>query len=367
MKRVSNCIYLCLSLFAVSTVSAQTPQCGVQLSPSSIWNGVAALSNGIYQRGQNDGGSCGGRGQYGLQYQCVEYIVKNAAQRGYDVKPWLWTDAVTFFDESKSNKLGMVRIVNGDPNTVSPPHPGDIIVFSVTPKNPYGHIAMVSNVSGDGNTVTIVEQNWSDTGIATLTRKVGTGARYELNPRSGYKVLGWLRKPASFYEQPPGHFGGFSSGGQITVADEFQLGQPALIQNISWWGGYQSTHLSTPVADDFTIRLFSDEAGKPGALIQTFLVGNNAQRATTGDFINPPDPETGFEGRVEFKYSFSLPRPFLANANTRYWLSIVNVPVSDSWVWEVSGSLNTPGVQRSFQSGLWLPYFFDNTAFQLHY
>jgi hypothetical protein len=127
-------------------------------------------------------------------------------------------------------------------------------------------------------------------------------------------------------------------------------------------GGYASTHLPTPSTDNFTIRLFADNGGQPGALLQVFDVGDNTQRTATGDYVNPPDEE--FEGRTEFKYSFDLPTAFLAEANTRYWLSIVNVPSSDSWVWEVSDSLNNLGVQRSFESGPWEPYF-DNTAFQL--
>jgi len=176
------------------------------------------------------------------------------------------------------------------------------------------------------------------------------------------------------YEQSPGHFGGFSSDGQvITVADEFQLDQSAFIRNITWWGGYGNTvEFPPPVADDFTIRLFADQSGEPGVLLGDFHEGNNVNRVATGDFVNPPDPRDVFDpflGRAEFKYSFDLPGSFLAEANTRYWLSIINVPVTDAWVWEVSDSLINLGVQRS--SPLWTPVFgpwvpwFDNTAFQV--
>lgn len=167
------------------------------------------------------------------------------------------------------------------------------------------------------------------------------------------------------YEQSPGHFGGFLSDGQVfAVADEFQLGQSQLISEITWWGGYASTNLPAPSSDNFTIHLFSDTGGAPGTLLQSFHVGNNALRTATGDFVNPPDPFSGFEGRPEFKYSFNLPTAVQAAANTRYWLTIINAPSSDSWVWEVSASLVNLGVQRSFEGGPWEPYF-DNTAFQL--
>jgi hypothetical protein len=183
------------------------------------------------------------------------------------------------------------------------------------------------------------------------------------------------------YEQSPGHFGAFGSDGQVgSVADEFQLDQSALIRNITWWGGYDSTvEFPPPVADDFTIRLFADQSGKPGVLVGEFNVGNDANRVATGDFVNPPGPPDDFDpfpGRAEFKYSFDLPGSFVAKANTRYWLSIVNVPVTDGWDWEVSDSPINPGVQRSFMDpvfGPWEPYFVlggpmslpPNTAFQV--
>ena len=177
------------------------------------------------------------------------------------------------------------------------------------------------------------------------------------------------------YEQSPGHFGGFDSDGPgITVADEFQLDQSAFIQNITWWGGYSlgyRVEFPPPVADDFTLRLFADQSGKPGVLVGDFNVGNNVNRTATGDFVSPPypDPDLPFPGRPEFKYSFNLPGPVPAEANTRYWLSIIDVPVSDvdTWLWEVSGSLSNLRVQRSYIDpvfGPWVPWF-DNTAFQV--
>lgn len=138
---------------------------------------------------------------------------------------------------------------------------------------------------------------------------------------------------------------------------------PRRIQNITWWGGYLGSNLPTPSTDNFTIRLFSDNNGTPGALVLVLAVGNDASRTATGDFVNPPQYPV-FPGRAEFKYSFNLPQPFLVNANTRYWLTIDNVPNSDSWVWEVSGSQINLGVQRRFSGGPWEPYF-DNTAFQI--
>lgn len=173
------------------------------------------------------------------------------------------------------------------------------------------------------------------------------------------------------YEQLPGHYGGYLSGGVcppdtllITVADDFQLSQPAEIVGIKWWGGYVSPYQPTPV-DNFIIMLFDDNAGEPGNLLYRFNVGVAPVRKATGDWVNPPSPD--FEGRPEFEYFFNLPTSFVVGANTLYWLSIVNIPSADSWVWEAS----SPGtVQRSWNNpvdgpwGPWNPYF-DNMAFQL--
>lgn len=177
------------------------------------------------------------------------------------------------------------------------------------------------------------------------------------------------------YEQLPGHSGGYMSGQYgdyppdtllCTVADDFQLSQPAEIVGIKWWGGYGSPYQPTPI-DNFIIMLFDDNAGEPGNLLQYFNVGA-AVRNATGDWVNHPDPFSGFEGAPEFEYFFNLPTSFVASANTRYWLSIVNIPSADSWGWEAS----SPGiVQRSFNNpvngpwGPWEPYL-DNMAFQLN-
>lgn len=165
------------------------------------------------------------------------------------------------------------------------------------------------------------------------------------------------------YEQSPGHFGGFMADGtEILVADEFQLDRPALIDSVTWWGGY-ATPTATPLTDNFKILLFADDGGQPGAFLQSYYVGNAAARTPTGDWVNPPDPK--FSGRPEYQYSFQFPAVFAASARTTYWIAIINVPSSDTWVWEVSGSLAHLGVQRSYYSGPWAPYF-DNTAFRLH-
>ena len=156
------------------------------------------------------------------------------------------------------------------------------------------------------------------------------------------------------YEQLPGQFGGFSSDGIVlTVADNFELDQNALISGLVWWGGYFNP---PPGSDNFTISLYSDNGGQPGTVLEQYDLGV-VNAVATGLFVNPPDLYP------EFEYSANLPTPFLAQAGVTYWLSIVNPP-ADVWLWEASASPLDPGVERSFNGGAWQPFDY-NTSFAL--
>ncbi len=172
------------------------------------------------------------------------------------------------------------------------------------------------------------------------------------------------------YEQAPSHFGGFVSqlgdavpdSQRVVVADEFQLDQPTFVTTITWLGSPRAF-----AADMFTIRLYADNGGEPGAILQSFD-GLDLSGTSTGDWVLPPHPERDFEGVPEIQYSFDLPTAFLAKASTRYWFSVFIVPAFDQrgWLWEMSDSPLNPSVQRSFDGGPWLPFDLDtNTAFQL--
>lgn len=162
------------------------------------------------------------------------------------------------------------------------------------------------------------------------------------------------RPAVTAYTQMPGRSGGASSdGGAVTVADDFQLAADTAITRVRWWGGYFNP---PPVPDSFTLRLFADEGGHPGALITTLDV-SRISKARTG-FNSGSEPE--------FEYAADLRKPFPAKAGVKYWLSIVNPPDS-VWLWEGSQNHNVAGSSRSVSdpvSGPWQP-FNDDLAFQL--
>ena len=210
-------------LFAFSPETfSQTAPCGSTLAE---FRDVAAKSNGEFQ---GTGDSCAGRGTHGLQYQCVEYIRRLYAEAlSVDTTSWR-LNAVDFFKNSST--IGLLSFENG--RTATPPAPDDIIVFGATARNPYGHVAIVSQISG--NVVTCIEQNWSKSGTANLTVSFQNGS-YIIQDRGTYHILGWLRRApiqnvvqpgpgqgkdiwtTSVYSYAPG--GSFPGGGQ----DNFEL------------------------------------------------------------------------------------------------------------------------------------------------
>ena len=160
---------------------------------------------------------------------------------------------------------------------------------------------------------------------------------------------------AASFLQPPGHFGGFGSDGSVfSVADDFQYAEATPISGLNWWGGY----LNPPSGPDvFTVRLFADDDGRPGTLLQQ-VVFDSVSKESTGQFVNGV-PQL----YSEFRYSATFEKPFLAEAGVTYWLSIINPP-RDTWLWEASAGTADFGVQRTLGQEDWLPYY-DNAAFEL--
>jgi hypothetical protein len=97
-------------------------------------------------------------------------------------------DAHTYFSTAAAK--GLQSFPNGSPTV---PATNDILVFD---GDTYGHVAIVTAVTT--TQMTIIEQNWSRTGIATLPIQYVNGG-YQVGPRpnSHYVVLGWLRLPAT--------------------------------------------------------------------------------------------------------------------------------------------------------------------------
>ena len=136
-------------------------------------------------------------GQYGYQYQCVQYCRAFSAQRwGFDIGKG---HAYMFW-----NKRNTEPLVEGFENGGSvPPQPGDIVCWS---GGKYGHVAVVCEVPAgppSGWTwITLIEQNVKpfEDGKVKLTL---TGGSNVVIPNRGMHADGWLRPRASGPAQPP--------------------------------------------------------------------------------------------------------------------------------------------------------------------
>ena len=183
LRSVCVICLISITLQAQSAISA-VPSCG---EPINSYRGIVAKSNGQFHASPE---SCNEYGIYGLRYQCVEYV-KRFYSEAYEIDTTNWTgDAYQYFDNA--SKLGFDYYTNRVSQT--PPLPDDLLVYKQKscrePYECFGHVAIVTNTSP--SSINIIEQNWSQTGIANLNYSYSNDA-YKIHDRGSFSVLGWLR------------------------------------------------------------------------------------------------------------------------------------------------------------------------------
>lgn len=108
------------------------------------------------------------------------------------------------------------------------------------------------------------------------------------------------------------------NGNFATAYDNFTLATSANITGVQWTGGYFGG--SPASISDFTIQLWADNAGQPGASLLSQSGFGSAN-------------ETLLSGEI-YTYAVALPSSFLAQAGTQYWLSIVpDLGYPPQWGW----------------------------------
>ncbi|MCH2222910.1 MAG: hypothetical protein MK097_21705, partial [Dechloromonas sp.] len=91
------------------------------------------------------------------------------------------------------------------------------------------------------------------------------------------------------------------------IADDFVLTANATVGAVTFWGGYFNDN--NAYADDFTVKIYEDSAGEPGAeLLSTTL--SNLVRTDTG---------TDLFGVDEYRYEADLTTVFNATAGVSYF------------------------------------------------
>lgn len=115
------------------------------------------------------------------------------------------------------------------------------------------------------------------------------------------------------------------------IADDFSIAANDTARSVSWRGAYAFDN-TAPAVDDFEIRFYADAAGEPGALLQTFAVGNAVSRNVVGLLGG---------AITEYAYTANLGAGFGIAAGTTYWLAIANNTAgdNDNWYWSVQTGL----------------------------
>jgi hypothetical protein len=153
-------------------------------------NGVMVYYNGsvgnVHGRNTTEDGY-----NLGLQFQCVEFVKRYYYEYYRHKMPDSYGHAVSFYDpslkdSSYSKKRDLMQYSNPGKSC---PRAGDLLVYSGSTGNPYGHVAIVSDVT-EGR-IEIIQQN---PGIGAPSR-----ARFSLAHGNGKfsigndRILGWLR------------------------------------------------------------------------------------------------------------------------------------------------------------------------------
>ena len=155
------------------------------------FNGVAVFYNGGVSNVEGRNISTDGYNM-GLKYQCVEFVKRYYREYLDHRMPNSYGHAKDFFDPRLrdgqiNNDRNLTQYSNGSD---SKPQVNDLLIFKETLLNPYGHVAIISEVTDEE--IEIIQQN---PGRCSYSRE-----RFDLGNSSGRwrikneQILGWLRK-----------------------------------------------------------------------------------------------------------------------------------------------------------------------------
>ncbi|MDR1976493.1 MAG: CHAP domain-containing protein [Campylobacteraceae bacterium] len=154
-------------------------------------DGVAVYYNGAVESVEGRNTADDGY-NIGLKYQCVEFVKRYYCEHLNHKMPDSYGHAKDFFDaDIKDAEQNPKRALTQYKNpSATLPQKGDILVFKGTILNRYGHVAIISNVTGAQ--VEIIQQNPGQFGNSRewFALAEQDGKYFIENSR----VLGWLRK-----------------------------------------------------------------------------------------------------------------------------------------------------------------------------
>ncbi|MCM0147178.1 CHAP domain-containing protein [Photobacterium galatheae] len=123
-------------------------------------NGIAVYYNGGVNHVSERNLSADGY-NIGLKYQCVEFIKRYYFEYLNHRMPDTYGHAKDFFDKGlKSGELNSQRdLIQFSNGTGALPKVNDIVVYDASILNPYGHVAIVSQVNSETQSIEIIQQN----------------------------------------------------------------------------------------------------------------------------------------------------------------------------------------------------------------
>lgn len=152
------------------------------------FNGVPVYYNGFFSNVSGRNLSSNGY-NYGLSYQCVEFVKRYYHDHLNHKMPNSYGHGKDFFDPKiEDGQLNADRNLNQyTNNSSSKPKVNDLIIFDKSQFNPYGHVAIITQVSE--NQIEIVQQNVGDQSRETFSL-IRQGNYWKIKNST---VLGWLR------------------------------------------------------------------------------------------------------------------------------------------------------------------------------
>jgi PEP-CTERM motif len=126
------------------------------------------------------------------------------------------------------------------------------------------------------------------------------------------------------------------NGNFATTFDNFNLSSSSLITDVAFTGGYFNPP-SQGTITAFTLKVYSDNSGVPGAEIYSVTVNNTANETFVADVNGFPI------------YTYDIPTSFIAAAGTEYWLSVVpDLGFPPQWGWATGTGGDSAGYQCFF-------------------
>ncbi|WP_257670697.1 CHAP domain-containing protein [Parapedobacter tibetensis] len=153
-------------------------------------NGVKVYYNGGINHVSGRNLTSGGY-NLGLKYQCVEFVKRYYYEGLHHMMPDSYGHAKDFYDASLGDgqlntQRGLIQYTNPSP---AKPLISDLVVFSPTVYNRYGHVAIVASVSDSH--VEIIQQNPGPYGSSRETFPlVKMDGVWQID---NMRIMGWLR------------------------------------------------------------------------------------------------------------------------------------------------------------------------------